>query len=206
LLRSLWIDPRKYPDFAWVWITRALVTMGMWCVQPFIQYYLRDVNHVKNPELMTGLLMAVVLVGATFTGFLGGKVADRIGPKRVVYAANIMIAITSVAFIFSQSLAFTFTVAAIYGLGYGAYYSVDWALGCAVLPSKSDAAKDMGVWHTSMVLPQSIAPFIAGQMLERIGGVLPGHYSLTGYSAVFVLAAVFLLFGALGLRNVRGVR
>lgn len=206
MIRSLWINPREHPNFAWVWITRALVTMGMWMVQPFIQYYMRDILNASNPEQMAGLLMAVILVGATVTGFLGGRVSDKIGRKRVVYCSNTVIAVATIAFLFSQSVLFTFVVGAIYGLGYGAYYSVDWALGCDVLPNPEDAAKDMGVWHIAMVLPQSIAPFIAGPILQSFGQTPAGHYHLAGYSAIFVMAAFFLILGAFLLRNVKGVR
>src|SRR5439155_6648773 len=118
------------------------------------------------------------------------------------------------AFIFCQSLVAVFVVAAVFGLGYGAYYSVDWALGCDVLPHKENAAKDMGIWHISMVLPQSIALPIAGAVLGHFGhtmtpdadGQLVAHYTAAGYTAIFCMSAFFLLLGALLLRNVRGVR
>lgn len=207
ILKTLWISPREHPDFAWVWVTRALVTMGMWSVQPYIQYYLGDVIGVQNPEQTAGLLLGLILIGATVTGLLGGALSDRVGRKRIVYAANGLIAAASLAFLLSHSLAFTFVVGIIYGLGFGAYYSVDWALACDVLPSKDSSAKDMGVWHIAMVLPQSLAPFIAGPLLARIGrGPTPEHYTLAGYTVIFALAAFFLVLGAVLLRNVRGVR
>lgn len=190
VLKSLWIDPRRHPDFAWVWVTRALVTMGMWTVQPFIQPYLRDVVHVKDYVQQSGVLLGTILIGATAAGLVGGRLSDRIGRKRVVYVANGVIAAASLVFLLSHSLSFTFAVGVIYGLGFGAYYSVDWALGCDVLPAKADAAKDLGVWHIAMVLPQSVAPFIAGGVLQRFA--LTGHtalagqaaYSLAGYSVI----------------------
>lgn len=207
LLKSLWIDPRKHPDFAWVWITRALVTLGIWSVQPFIQYYLSDVIGVPNPEKMAGYLMGAILLGATATGFLGGRLSDRIGRKRVVYVANVLIALISVGFIFADSLPVAFTLGLLYGLGYGAYYSVDWALGCDVLPNRKDAAKDLAVWHVAMVLPQSIAPPLSGWLLANTGRTgIAGHYAHAGYAAIFSLAALFLLLGAALLRNVRGAR
>ena len=207
LLRSLWLDPRRHPDFAWVWLTRALVTMGMWCVQPYIQYYLRDVMGVRNPEQTTGSLLGMILIGATLTGYWGGRLSDRVGRKPVIYVANGVIAGASLAFLFSRSLTVTFVIGAIYGLGFGAYYSVDWALGCDVLPDLKDAAKDLGVWHIAMVLPQSLAPFLAGPLLARLGrSAVPGQYGLAGYSAIFGLGAAFLALGAVLLRNVRGAR
>lgn len=207
LLKSFWIDPRKYPNFAWVWVTRALVTLGMWTVQPYIQYYLGDIIGVKDPERQTGLLLGIALIGATISGLLGGKISDLIGRKRVVYFSNTMIAVVALGFIFADSLTMAYVLGILYGLGFGAYYSVDWALACDVLPNLKDAAKDMGIWHISMVLPQTIAPFITGPLLAHFGqGGTAGHYTLTGYTVIFSLAALFLLLGAVLLRNVRGVR
>ena len=207
ILRGFWVDPREHPDFAWVWITRALVTMGLWMVQPFVQYYLRDVVGVANPAQMAGLMLGVILIGATITGIIGGYVSDRIGRKRVVYAANGIVALAALAFPLHPTLGYTFAVAVVYGLGFGAYYSVDWALGCDVLPNPEDAAKDMGVWHISMVLPQAVAPWISARILEGLGkGTIKGQYTVEGYAWLFGLSALFMVLGAIFLRNVKGVR
>ena len=205
-IRSL-LEPLKSPDFFWVLVTRALVTLGMWCVQPFIQNYLSDVVHVKNDVEMGGLLLATILLCATVTGLIGGKLSDVIGRKKVVYVANTLIAVCSIAFVFSHSLLYTFIVGALYGVGYGAYFSVDWALACDVLPNQDDAGKDMGIWHISMVLPQTFAPALAGYILSHVGTstMVDGtrHYALQGYQAAFTLGAIFLMLGAFFLRNVR---
>lgn len=214
-LKRLWIDPRKHPDFAWVWITRALVVMGMWTVQEWMQYYLVDVIGVPeaSKEITAGGILVISLLCATVTGIIGGVISDRIGRKRVVYVSNVTIALCCLAFLLSPSLAYAYVVAAIFGLGFGAYYSVDWALACDVLPNKDDAGKDMAVWHISMVLPQSIILPISGMLLGAFGRItthtatgIVTHYSRDGYTAVFSLAAFFMLLGAVLIRNVRGVR
>lgn len=212
--KSLWIDPRKHPDFAWVWITRALVVMGLWTVQEYMQFFLVDVMRVPvaNKEITAGYILLISLACATFTGIIGGGISDRVGRKRVVYVANGTIAFACFAFLFSPSLAYAYVVAAIFGLGFGAYYSVDWALGCDVLPNKDDAGKDMAVWHISMVLPQSIALPLAGALLGRWAYITQSatgpvtHYYRDGYVVIFSLAAFFLLLGAVLIRNVKGVR
>ena len=214
-LKGLWIDPRKHADFAWVWITRAFVVIGMWTVQEFMQFYLTDVVGVSEAakEWTAGKVLVTGLVCATITGMLGGKLSDRIGRKRVVYVANSVIALTCVGFIASHTLPFVYVVAAIFGLGYGAYYSVDWALACDVLPNKEDAAKDMAVWHIALVLPQSVALPIAGALLALFGHTTTQtaagavtHYTLPGFTALFSLAGFFLIMGAVLLRNVRSAR
>lgn len=207
LLRDLWIDPKEYPDFAWVWCTRFLVIGGIWMVQPFLLYYMRDVVAVSSPETATGALMGVMLFGATITGLAAGKVSDRFGRKVVVYTANGCLAAAILLLLPSQSLAYTLVVGVLFGLGYGAYYSVDWALACDVLPDQENAGRHLGVWNIAMVLPQTVAPLAAGLLLARFGqGHVEGHYSLQGYAVVFVIAAIVLGIGAVLLRNVRGAR
>ena len=214
-LKGLWIDPRRHPNFAWVWITRALVVMGLWTVQQYLQYYLSDRLGSANPERDASFILAIGLVSATISGILGGKISDHVGRRPVVYVANGFIAAVAVLFACVHTLEAAYVLGGFFGLAYGAYYSVDWALGCDVLPNKElDAAKDMGIWHVAMVLPQSVALPIAGIVLERMGktmlpnsaGVPTAHYSAAGYTAIFCLAAVYFIAGALFLRNVRGVR
>lgn len=215
-IRNLWIDPRKHPDFAWVWITRALVVMGLWMVQQHIQYYLVDVMRLSESEvpLAAAKILVLSLVCASITGLLGGRISDRIGRKRVVYIANAAIGLACLAFVVVPSMEWVYAVAMLFGLGYGAYYSVDWALGCDVLPNKDDAAKDMAVWNIAMVLPQSIALPLSGAILGTFGhhftnsptGERITHYFPAGYTAMFGLAAFFLLLGAFLIRNVRSVR
>jgi MFS family permease len=211
--KSLWIDPRKYPDFAWVWITRALVMLGFYTVQPFVLYYLRDVIKVPDPGAEAGKMLLLILVGATISGLVGGWLSDRVGRKVIVYGASAIMAAMAIALPFCRSLVEAMAVGATFGLGYGAYISVDWALGTDVLPNKEDAGKDMAVWHISMVLPQSIAPAIAGFLLEAfgshqevVGGSEITHYTTTGYQVIFLVSAGFLVLGAVLLRNVKKVR
>jgi len=166
-----------------------------------------------DKEMVTGQVVLAMLVCATITGVLGGIISDRLGRRKiVVYVANTTIAAASVALLVSPSLTWVYVIGAVFGLGLGAYYSVDWAMGCDVLPNKDDAAKDMAVWHVAMVLPQSIALPLAGWLLGLFGKTMTHtpagmitHYTHSGYTAIFCLAAFFLALGAVLLRNVRGV-
>lgn len=213
ILKSLWIDPRKYPDFAWVWITRALVMLGFYTVQPFILYYLRDVIHVENAATGSQILFLSILLAATVSSIVGGAISDKVGRKPVVYFANGLMAAMAIGFIFCRAMPHALFVGTVFGIGYGAYLSVDWALGTDVLPNKEDAGKDMAIWHIAMVLPQSIGAFIGGHTLQAFGqfeettkdGPIT-HYALNGYMGLFAVAALALALGAILLRNVRGAR
>jgi len=215
-VKSLWISPRAFPDFAWVWITRALVMLGFYAIQPYINYYLIDQIGIaaKDVDRVAPVLLAAILVSASVSGVLGGNLSDRIGRKKVVYYANAMIAVMTIAFIFCQTTNQVLLVGIIFGLGFGAYTSVDWALGTEVLPSKDNAAKEMAVWHIAMTLPQTLGAPMAGFVLASYGKtieVVPGvadpviHYRDAGYATIFIICAVCFGLGAMLLRNVRGV-
>jgi MFS family permease len=119
----------------------------------------------------------------------------------------------SLVFLLCKNLEQALAAGLIFGIGYGAYISVDWALGADVLPNKEDAGKDMAVWHVSMTLPQQIAPLCAGLILGsfKIGEVVEGtdkvaRYGLAGYGVVFGIAAVSFFVGGILVKNVRGVK
>src|SRR5262245_45468088 len=103
---------------------------------------------------------------------------------------------------FAPSLGFVFAIGALFGVGYGAYLAVDWALAIDVLPKGEAAAKDMGIWHVSLVFPQVLAPAITGFTLTALKPV----GLLLGYTVVFVLTAVWFILGTVFLRAIRGVK
>jgi MFS family permease len=204
LKECFWIDPRKHPDFGWVWITRAFFTTGWWLIQPVLLWFMRDVILVHDPAGAVAVLGGIVLVGAIPTGIAGALLSDRWGRKRVIFIAAMVMSVTCLLFAgigllpIENRLAAVYAVAVLWGFGYGAYLSVDWALGTEVLPNPEDAGKDMGVWHLSMVIPQTIAAPMAAVLLEPF--LLPSKkgYGLGGYTLIFAAACVFMfLCGAL---------
>jgi len=188
-----------------VMVTRALVTMGIYSVFTFFQFCLADVVRVHNPEAQASYLIGIIIVMGVFTSLLAGALSDRVGRKPLVYASGAVMAAASVIFIpvaFHPSLQFTYVVGALFGLGWGAFQAVDWALAVDVLPHQGGAAKDMGIWHTALVLPQVVAPAITGITLAR----LKSESLLLGYSTVFVMTAAWFVLGTVFVRRIRGAR
>jgi len=92
-----------------------------------------------------------------------------------------------------------------FGIGYGIYQAVDWALGTDVLPGGDEsAAKDLGVWHIALVLPQSLATVLAGELLTATAAA--GMSAGTRYSLVFAMSIFYFILGTILVRNVRGAR
>jgi len=89
------------------------------------------------------------------------------------------------------------------GLGWGAYYSVDWALACMLLP-EGRAGALMAIWNIGASAPQVVAPIVGGLIVDRSAALT--HDLGFGYRLVFALVALFVLLGAGGLAFVREPR
>jgi MFS family permease len=197
------LHPRKYPDFTWVLFTRLLMMMGIWSIYYFLQYYFSDVLGVKDAEATVGaLFLPIVMVAAVLTVYTAGALSDRIGRKKLVYIAGTMMTIVALIFIFMQTLTASLVAAAFFGLGYGAYTSVDWALATDALPPTDQYGKDMGIWNTAGIIPQVIGITAGGVILTLLKG-FPHHL---GYTALFALTVLFFFLGTFFIRQVKGVR
>ena len=86
---------------------------------------------------------------------------------------------------------------AIGGLGFGMYLAVDLALVADVLPDQDKVAKDLGVLNIASALPFSIAPAIAPAILAIGSG---------SYGALYAIAGVSAVIGAVAILRVKGVR
>ncbi|HEV2878727.1 MAG TPA: hypothetical protein VGW96_04010, partial [Candidatus Eremiobacteraceae bacterium] len=89
------------------------------------------------------------------------------------------------------------------GLGWGAYYSVDWALACMLLPPGRAGAL-MAIWNIGASAPQVAVQLLGGPLVDRAGAIT--HDLGFGYRLLFGLVAVFVILGAVGLAFVREPR
>lgn len=192
-----------HQPFLWVFITRAFFSLGQYSVQPFLHYYVGDVlrQSDKAAETATIALLMLIIVGAVLTTSLGGKLSDRVGRKPIIYLAGTLMALMALALLFAPNLPVAAVIALVFGLGYGAFTSVDWALGSDAMPSKATYARDMAVWHVAFVGPQLVET-PQGALLDW--GNHQGHN--LGYTLVFGLAAAFFALGVLLVRRVPDTR
>jgi len=195
-----WLTPWRMRGFRWVFLTRASVMMGLSLFMTFIAYYFANVAHITSFVQATAILAILALIGAAGSALTLGLASDRVGRVPLVCGATICMAAAAASFVVLPQRTPLWPLGLLFGVGYGAYTSVDWALAVDVLPSREAAGRDMGTWSIATTAPAILAPLLGGLVIsaaDRLGDLT------TGYRLVFGLAVIFLLAGALFILRVR---
>jgi len=199
-LRPLWSG-----DFGWVIFTRMMVTAGVAAVFYFLSSFFKDVVHVGNTDQFTSIWLVVAFAAMIGPGIWGGHASDRLGRKRFVYAAGVMQIVVAAYFIvfYPTQQPIVIALGALYGIGYGLYLAVDWALACDTIPDRAKAAKDMGLFHVAQTLPNSIIPAIEGGLIDHFNRTVAPN---SGYRVAFGSVILFFSLGTIFISRIRSVR
>lgn len=202
-LKAFWVSPRRYPDFAWAWLARFLVSLGFAMATLYLLYFLED--HLGFPATQAGqqqtTLLLIYTLGMILTAVLGGWVSDRSGRRKpFVIIASVIMALAGVILALIPADESGFGLAAVaagtLGIGYGWYLGVDQALITQVLPSADARGRDLGVINIANSMPQVLAPVLCALFVTQLGG----------YGTLYLATAVITLLGAAAIIPIRSVR
>lgn len=200
-LRNLFnVSLRPYPSLVWLLISRFGIMMGVYTVTFCLFYYIQDT--LGQHDEASKVLLNFMLI-STVTGIIGtlpaGKISDKYSKKLVLYISNTIGILAGLGFMSAHHLPAAYVAVAVFGIGYGAFSAVDWALVCNLLPMEQPA-KYMGVWSISDTLPQIIAPLIAGPIAYVIN-----HHSSggEGYRVLMGVSMIYFFLGTLALRFIQ---
>ncbi|WP_433353966.1 MFS transporter [Micromonospora saelicesensis] len=196
LLASMWISPRRHPDFAWAWITRFLVQLGNALGTLYLLYFLSD--GVRHPDPEGGLLVLILLytLGMMLTAVIAGRMSDRSGRRKIyVIVSGLIMAVAALLLAVAPVWPMAIVAALLLGAGYGVYLSVDAALITQVLPRATDRAKDLGVINIANSAPQVLGPALSAPLVVYLGG----------YPTLYAVTAVVTLLGSALVVKIRSV-
>lgn len=178
-------------------IARAFIVLGMTLLNTYILYFFHDVLHVANAPLRTSLTAAGALVGAIISSIIAGLISDRFDRRWVVALAGIPMTLAGFGFALYPTPEALIIYAALFGLGFGAVFSVGWALALDSIPVMGDVGRDLGTWSTLSSAPSIAAPALGAFIIAH------GTTVREGYQTLFIVSSVFFAIGSLSVLWVR---
>lgn len=204
LLATFWLSPRRYPDFAWAWICRFMMTSSIVTVTSYLYLTIAARFDLVDPAAIAGLQSQATLAFTAANllfAFVFGVISDRTGKRKpsVVFGALLSAAGLVIAIVMPETSVFLIGIA-IVGAGQGAFISADVALMTEVLPSAEDAGKDLGIVALAYLLPGIFVP-VLGYGLTLIG-------SPTGenFAALYIAACAMAIVAGLSVFKIKGVQ
>lgn len=197
-LRELLPDPRKYPDFFWVFVGRLCTYLSYSLVIGYKLYILQDYIGLDDDAIGNVPALAVAgVVGILPSTLICGPLSDRLGRRKpFVVASASLIGCAMLVPLAVPTMTGMLVMAFLVGVGFGCFQGVDTALISQVLPSQRSFARDLGVVNVAVALPQALAPAVAAAIVLGLGG----------YQVLFPAAALFGVLGAGAVLRVKSVR
>lgn len=195
------VNPFKDREFGLVFSSRFLVATGYSFAQTYQVFALTDMVGVPTSEVPRMIFIsstAVAVLGLILTP-IAGYIVDRTRRmKPMVLISGLLVTTGLLAISQVWTLALFIAAITIIKVAKNVFTAITMAVSATVLPTKSSAAKDLGIMQIANSLPQSLAPAIAPMFLA-IGG---GH---SNYPVMFVAATVFALVGSVMILPLRRV-
>ncbi|MET1074687.1 MAG: MFS transporter, partial [Umezawaea sp.] len=202
LLGTFWVNPLRDKDFAWAWLSRLLIFLGVAAIQAYQAFYLIIVLHFAPEEVAGAVFLSTLVLTAAALLFApaAGKVSDRVGRRKpFVIAAALIFATGLLLAAFASSFPMFLVAMGVVGLGQGVYFAVDIALVTQILPDPANPAKDLGLMNIANTLPASIVPALAPAILS-IGASAEAPRN---FAALFTFGAIAGLVGAVLILPIR---
>lgn len=178
--------------------TSAMIVAAKFAISGFQLYILTDymMQSADGAKHYVSVISMCMMVTAIAMTVIAGPISDRIGSRKIpVIACSLLVAVGSIIPFFSNDPKMMIAYALVAGTGMGAYNAVDQALNVEVLPSKDTAAKDLGILNLANTGGQVLGPVLAATLINMFG-----------YHALFPLAAVCSLLGALLIVFIKSVK
>jgi len=194
---GFWISPVEHPDFGWTLLSRFLVNISNALGTSLLLYFLMFGLQRSDAEDDLLVLTVIYAITAVIASIICGRLSDRSGRRKAfVWASSALQALGGLLLAAFPAFETALVGAALIGLGYGCFLSIDQALATQVLPSAISRGKDLGIMNIVWAVPQALAPLIGALVVTALGG----------FPALFVASAVFAVAGALTVLPIRGVR
>jgi MFS family permease len=166
------LDPRLPRDVYVLQAGGLLNAFGNGVVLPFLIIYLHNVRGI--PLGLAGLAAATQSASALGSGFLAGTLSDRVGPRRVLVGALVVMAVAFALMSHIRSAGDAFGIYAVWGVGSGAFWPAQSALLAGLAPPRRRA-----VAYALQRLTMNLGVAVGGVVAGLIASVAhPGSFTV----------------------------
>ncbi|PPF38033.1 MFS transporter [Rathayibacter sp. AY1A3] len=201
VFQGFYFNPRRYPNLAWVWISKALVFLAISMSGLYGVYLLTTRLGLAPAEV--GALLAAIGIPGVIAGILGavgsGYLSDKLKTRKpfLIFSA-VTLGASMIVTGTSTSIPQYVIGGLILALSVGCYGAVDQALALDVLPRDTDEnGRFLAIIGIGSTLPQAIGPFIAGLVLALGSG---------DYTVVYFAGAAIAVLGAIAIAPITAGR
>jgi MFS family permease len=192
------VDIGAHPDYWRLIGSRLLFLIGVYGIQGFAQYFIRDTLRVDNPVQVTGDLLATIALSLIAFSILSGYLCDRVGRRPLHVAAAFLVAIGSVLMATAHTSNAILIFGSVVGMGIGIFTSANWALANDLAP-RGEAGKYLGLTNLATAGASAIIR-LAGPLIDWLNALRPSQN--LGYVALFLTTACLALSSLILLRRV----
>lgn len=179
-------------DYYKAFIGRLLMLVSYQMITAYQMYIVEHYIHqsVKQAAATISVISVITMIVSLVGSLVAGPFSDLIGRRKVpVVVASVCFAIGVAMPWIMPTTTGMYLYAAIAGLGYGIYSSVDQALLIDVLPSKEEAGKDLGILNLATTLGQMVGPLLTSTIVVHFGYVWAFPTSIV----MAILGCVFIM-------------
>jgi MFS family permease len=197
-LRDYLSGLRANPSYWWLIAQRGVFLLGIYGLQAFAQYYLRDVLGAANPVKTTGDLLAALTAALVILALLGGWLADRFGAKRILYVASWLSSAGFILLWLARTPSMLILYGSLLGAGIGLFLTSSWALANKLAPA-GESGKYLGLTNLATAGSGALAR-LEGPLIDALNAAHPGLW--LGYMGMFAFGALCTLLSAFLLKKV----
>ncbi len=183
------VDIRGNKPYWWLLASRFFFLLGVYGLQSFAQYFIRDRLNVDNPIQVTGDLMASIAISLLLFTLLSGWLSDRIGRRRMQIIAGGFGIVGTLLMMNAQSDLELSIYGLILGLGLGTFMAANWALVNEYAPP-AEAGKFLGLTNLATAGASALGR-LEGPAIDALNLLKPGAFY--GWTAMFIFGAVCIL-------------
>ena len=199
--RSAWAtDILRESSVLWLLVVRLLF-LGAYAATTFALPYFQRAHGMSEGDASTTVFIGTAIVGVmtAIAAIPGARISDRVGRKPVIWAAAVIAGIGLLGVALAPTPAFAIASFVPFGIGMGAFLSVDWALMSDVIP-KHTSGRYMGILNAGTAMAEPVFLIVAGPLFLDLLGDLVGEP--LGARSTMIVAVVFLVGAGLALFRV----